>query len=206
MSIGNFLSVSFLALGTSMSPPAGDQPPAQVVAANQAAPDATQPSMQDSSMMLTRNTPTDVNGIETVCTGIDSDTRADPRWASYSLRLEFTAGGRAYVAYEQVTITGAKGAAVLAVRCPGAWVLAKLPAGKYSVSATVESGVTKHASVTVPKTGQARAVIRFPEVPAAESPNGEAGPNATVPPSGYHTVQPEGASPQNTPSGGGNPH
>lgn len=184
MSIGNFLSSSLLVLGTSMAPPAGDQPPAQVVAMNQVAPAvapaAAQPGMQDSSLMLTRNTPTDVNGIETVCTGIDSDTRADPRWAAYPLRLEFTAGGRAYVAYEQVTITGAKGAPVLAVRCPGAWVLAKLPSGKYSVSATVESGVTKHASVTVPRTGQARLVIRFPEVPAAES-NGETGPDTPAP-------------------------
>lgn len=100
MYFGNFLASSFLVLGASMSPPAADNAaasPNEVQVAN---------NTVQGGQLLTHNTPTDVNGVETVCTGIDSDTRNDPRWAAYPLRLEFAAGNRAYVANETVSITG----------------------------------------------------------------------------------------------------
>ena len=183
MAFGNFLASSFLVLGASMSPPAADQ----AVARNE----VTQPVnyAPQSGQTLPLDIPTDVNGIETVCTGIDSDSRNNPRWAAYPLRLEFATGGRAYVSREQVRITGS--AASLDVQCPGAWVLAKLPPGKYRVTATVESGVTKTANVSVPRRGQARVVLHFPEVPAGES-NGAMGPNAPVPQPSYEPVKPSG--------------
>ncbi len=162
MSMASFFSVSFLALSASMSPPAGEPQPVYL-AQNETAP------MTQGIVTLAPGTPTDVNGVEMVCTGIDSDTRNDPRWSAYSLRLEFAAGNRAYIADEQVTITGAKGAAMLAVHCEAPWVLAKLAPGKYSVTATIPGGVSKHAAVSVPRTGHARVVLHFPEVPAAES-------------------------------------
>jgi hypothetical protein len=162
MSLASFLSASFLVLGSSMSPPAGDPQPVSL-AQNENAPVA-----QD-VLTLEPDTPTDVSGVEMVCTGIDSDTRDDPRWKAYPLRLEFAAGDRAYIADEQVTITGAKGAITLAVHCEAPWVLAKLAPGKYSVTATIPRGVSKHAVASVPRTGQARVVLHFPEVPAAES-------------------------------------
>jgi len=119
-----------------------------------------------SAQVLPLDMPTDVNGVETVCTGIDSDSRNDPRWLAYPLRLEFAAGNRAYVADESVSIMG-EGAA-LAVQCEGPWVLAKLPPGSYSVVASV-GGTTKNAKVSVPDKGQARFVVHFPEIPAAEA-------------------------------------
>lgn len=186
MSIGTFLASSFLVLGSSMSPPQPEHqvtdPPRQVAqsALEQGGPAA-------GVTLLERNRPTNVQGIETVCTGIDIDTRNDPRWAEYPLRLEFTAGGRAYVAYEQVSITGAGGASVLDVQCPGAWLLAKLPAGKYQVTATVKNGATRNATVSVPSTGQARVVLRFPEVPAAES-DGSSPPPSPPPEPQYQPV------------------
>lgn len=181
MAFENFLASSFLVLGASMSPPAADNAavsPNQVQVAS---------NTVQGAQLLTHNTPTEVNGVETVCTGIDSDTRKDPRWAAYPLRLEFAAGNRAYVSNETVNITNAQGS-VLHVQCPGAWVLAKLPAGKYSVTASVE-GTTKTASVNVPRTGQARVVMHFPEVPAAES-DGSMGPNAPAPEPQYEPVNP----------------
>ena len=183
MSFGNFLGTSFLVLGASMSLSAADQAVAQK--------DVAQPVnyAPQRGQVLPIDRPTLVNGIETVCTGIDSDSRSNPSWAAYPLRLEFAAGGRAYVSREQVTITGS--AASLDVQCPGAWVLAKLPAGKYRVTATVESGVTKSANVSVPKSGQARVVLHFPEVPAGES-DGAMGPNAPVPQPSYEPVKPSG--------------
>jgi hypothetical protein len=155
MSFRNVFSISLLALAASLSP----------LIAHEA---AAQENPTQVPQLLVLDTPTEVNGIETVCTGIDSDSRDDPRWAAYSLRLEFAAGSRAYVSDETVGVTG--GGTTLQVRCPGPWLLAKLPAGKYSVVATVEGGATKTANVSVPKSGQLRAVLHFPEVPAGESP------------------------------------
>jgi hypothetical protein len=111
--------------------------------------------------------PTEVNGVEAVCTGIGSDSRENPLWAEYSLRLEFAAGGRAYVSNEHVRIAG--GDAELEVYCRGPWVLAKLPPGRYEVTAWIAGADPKSATVSVPATGQRRAVIHFPDIPAAES-------------------------------------
>ena len=185
MSVGSFLSSSFLVLGSTMSPPAGDAH-AIILAQNDSAPAMNAPATTEGATILKRNEPTQVNGVEVVCTGIDSDTRADPRWNAYPLRLEFTAGGRAYISDETVTISG-QGAPAIAVSCPAPWVLAKVAPGTYSVTAMV-SGTTKHAAASVRKTGQARLVMRFPEVPAAESPNGEAGPNVPAPAPTYQPV------------------
>ena len=183
MAIGNFLGTAIVVLGSSMSPPAADN----VVAETEIAQPANYVPQGGQSLPVDQ--PTNVNGIETVCTGIDSDSRSDPRWAEYPLRLEFAAGGRAYVSREHVSITG--GAASLDVQCPGAWVLAKLPPGKYRVTATVEGGGTQTANVVVPRSGQARAVLHFPEVPAGES-DGSAGPNAPVPEPTSEPVKPTG--------------
>jgi hypothetical protein len=172
MSFGKSLSSLLLVLAASLSPPVSYDAVAQQDPA---------PAPGNSTQvpqLLVLDTPTDVNGIETVCTGIDSDSRNDPRWAEYPLRLEFAAGSRAYVADETVGITG--GGTALQVRCPGPWLLAKLPAGKYNVVATVEGGVTKSAVVNVPRTGRVRAVLHFPEVPAGES-NGGMAPEEPAP-------------------------
>ncbi len=155
MSFRNFLSISLLAFAAGLSP----------LAAHEA---AAQENPTQAPQLLVLDTPTEVSGIETVCTGIDSDSREDPRWAAYSLRLEFAAGSRAYVSDETVGVTG--GGKELQVRCPGPWLLAKLPAGKYSVVATIEGGITKSANVNVPKSGYARAVLHFPEVQAGVTP------------------------------------
>lgn len=176
MSFRNVFSISLLALAASLSP----------LAAHEA---AAQENPTQVPQLLVLDTPTEVNGIETVCTGIDSDSRNDPRWAAYSLRLEFAAGSRAYVSNETVGVTG--GGNALQVRCPGPWLLAKLPAGKYKVVATIEGGITKSANVNVPKSGHARTVLHFPEVPAGES-DGSAGPNAPVPEPSYEPVNPSG--------------
>lgn len=151
MSFGKFLASSCLILSAGFA--------AEAMAQN-----ANHAPM--SAQVLPLDTPTDVNGVETVCTGIDSDSRNDPRWLQYPLRLEFAAGNRAYIADESVSIMG-EGAA-LAVHCQGPWVLAKLPPGSYSVVASV-GGTTKNAKVNVPRTGQSRVVIHFPEVPAGEA-------------------------------------
>jgi hypothetical protein len=117
-----------------------------------------------------RDQPFDVNGTEVVCTGIDSDSRHDPRWPAYSLKLEFAGEGGQYLGEERVSVTG-EGVDVN-VRCKGPWVLMKVPAGSYRVHATVANGGSKTVTVNVTGRGQTRAVLSFPAASGTTTPEG----------------------------------
>jgi hypothetical protein len=103
-------------------------------------------------------------GIGYVCAGV-GDSKDDPRWKAYPLKLMFTTGARAYVAQVDVTLQDASGAEVLKVNCDAPWLLAKLKPGTYSVTARADGGGTKTAKVTVPASGQNELAIRFPAIP-----------------------------------------
>lgn len=98
-----------------------------------------------------------------LCTGV-GESKDDPRWKEYPLKLMFTGSGRAYISEVKVELKDDSGLSVIKIDCDGPWLLAKLKPGKYSVQATVE-GVTKTAIVTVPAMGQLESVIRFPHIP-----------------------------------------
>ncbi len=109
---------------------------------------------------LTNNEPKAIDGIETVCDGISLNDRNDPKWRAYSLRLEFAGKGGQYLGGEMVTVTGNE--LDVSVHCQGPWVLMKLPAGSYHVSADVPDAGHKELNVRVPARGQAVVVVSFP--------------------------------------------
>ena len=112
--------------------------------------------------------PQTMRSMEAVCTGIGSDSRVDPRWGAYPLKIEVVGIQGQYLGEAQITVT--KGAeAVVSVRCGGPWVLFRLEPGAYGVTAEV-GGATKSAKVTVSGKSQARVVIRFPDQGGAVSP------------------------------------
>lgn len=117
---------------------------------------------------LPLDTPLSMRSMEAVCTGIGQDSREDPRWAAYGLKIELAGRSGQYLGAADVTLTK-DGEAVASVRCSGPWVLFKLEPGSYGVSAEIE-GVSKAAKVNVSGKGQARVVIRFPEQGGATSP------------------------------------
>ena len=81
-------------------------------------------------------------------------TRALP---DYNLKIEFAQGGRAYVAGATVRIQGQD--VLINTAVDGPWLLARLPAGSYSITASL-NGVEKSASVDV-RGGVSRAVFRW---------------------------------------------
>jgi hypothetical protein len=103
-------------------------------------------------------------GVAYACAGV-GDSKDDPKWKVYPLKLMFTAGSRAYVSQVEVSLQDASGAEVLKVSCDAPWLLAKLKAGTYSVTARAEGGGTKTAKVTVGAAGQSELAIRFPSIP-----------------------------------------
>ncbi len=98
----------------------------------------------------------DINGVQTVCTGVSSDTRMNPEWKDYSLRLEFAGRGGQYLGDENVNVSG--GGENLSVHCGGPWVLMMLPPGTYHVAADVAGAGHKDVTVHVP----GRVVVHFP--------------------------------------------
>jgi len=117
---------------------------------------------QDTAPPLPFDSPVSMRDMEAVCTGIGADARNDPRWAAYPLRVELV--GRAGEYLGEALVTVSKGSeAVIGVRCGGPWLLLKIPPGAYDVKAEVE-GRAMNSRANVGTTGQARVVLRFPEL------------------------------------------
>lgn len=115
---------------------------------------------------LSMDTPTTLNGIDTVCTGIGS-SQDDPRWKAYPVRVEFSNGGAQYLAGAHVKLSQG-GKELVSFDCSGSWVLFRLKPGSYTVSATLTDqpgGGERSATFAPPATGQKRVVIQFPVQP-----------------------------------------
>ena len=122
---------------------------------------------QEPAPPLPFDSPVLMRAMEAVCTGIGADARNDPRWPSYPLRVELV--GRAGEYLGEATVSLTKGdEAIISVRCAGPWVLIRLPPGMYDVTAVVE-GVSKNAKANVAAAGQARVILRFPELGAIQA-------------------------------------
>jgi hypothetical protein len=122
----------------------------------------------DEAQKLPPDEPTNVNGLDLVCTGVGEDARNDPRWRAYPVRIEFANADAQYLSDAVLAVSTAEGEALFEVTCDSPWVLAKLQPGKYVLRATYE-GIVKTEKFTAPKSGQARFVVRFPEVPGDQN-------------------------------------
>ena len=102
-----------------------------------------------------------VNGLDTVCTGI-GETKDDPRWASYPVRIEFSNGGAQYLSGASVKVSHG-GRSIAEFDCPGAWVLLKGSAGAYRVDASIDGSTAKpeNARFMMGSRGQKRIILRF---------------------------------------------
>jgi len=95
--------------------------------------------------------------------GIDESESMKAASSSYPLALTFAAqrGGKAdYVADVTVAIRDAQGKAVLQTTAQGPYMLVKLPAGNYRISATFD-GKAQEREVTVQGSGTARAMFEW---------------------------------------------
>ena len=108
---------------------------------------------------------TTVGGIGVGCTGI-GQTKNDPKWRAYPVRIEFAGPGGEYLANETLILSDAKGAEMLEVSCEGPWILLQLPPGKpYKVEGRAgrSGAATASATVKAPGHGQATFVLHLPD-------------------------------------------
>lgn len=105
------------------------------------------------------------DGTEYVCTGV-AETRDDPRWQRYPLKLVFATDKGEYLADVRVKIEDASGNIALEAACDAPWLVADLPAGSYNVTATTKGGLTETVSVQVTGGEQVETTLRHPEASA----------------------------------------
>ena len=107
---------------------------------------------------------TQVNGVPVACSGV-GQTRNDPRWQAYGVRVEVSNALNEYLVNGAVTVRDRKGAEVLSVSCDAPWILMKLPPGAYTIEGRILGSPAKPRSApfSPPKSGQMRLVLQFPD-------------------------------------------
>ena len=102
-------------------------------------------TMMAEEALAVQDTPTTVNGVEMVCTGVGS-AKDDPRWSGYPVKIVLSTPDGANLAGAHVSLTKS-GKEVAGLDCDAPWILFKPPAGSYAVSATLNgSARSAHAS------------------------------------------------------------
>jgi hypothetical protein len=121
--------------------------------------------------LAVQDTPTSINGVETVCTGVGS-AKDDPRWSGYPVKVVLATAGGANLANAHVTLTKG-GKEVAGLDCDAPWILFKPGAGSYTATATLIGGSGNAHSAKFSTSGsgpQKEITITFarPAEPAAQ--------------------------------------
>lgn len=111
------------------------------------------------SNALPYDTPTVVDGVESVCTGVGVSDEDKKRWDAYPVKVVLAGKGGQYLGGATVTVSK-DGKMLVSVECEGPWTLFKLAPGRYDVSATIK-GENRTGVVYSPQSGQGRVIIRF---------------------------------------------
>lgn len=91
-----------------------------------------------SQALAVQDTPTTINGVETVCTGVGS-AKDDPRWATYPVKIVLATTGGANPANAHVSLSR-DGKDVAGLDCDAPWILFRPAAGSYTATATLKVG------------------------------------------------------------------
>lgn len=113
---------------------------------------------------LTVDAETTVGGVEVACTGV-GQTRAEARWTTYGVRVEFSNALNEYLVGGAVTVRDRAGRELLNVSCDAPWVLLRLPRGDYRVEGRLLDSPARPRSApfSPPAKGQMRLVLQFPD-------------------------------------------
>jgi hypothetical protein len=118
------------------------------------------------SAFAVQDQPTTIAGVETVCTGVGS-AKDNPAWSGYPVKLVFANPKGEDLAQEHISVMQG-GKSVVETDCDAPWVLMKLPAGSYSVAASIGAR-TGNASFTTSGSGQKTVTVTMPPANGAAS-------------------------------------
>ena len=104
-------------------------------------------------------------GVRYFSAGVGVEER-NAEYPPFPLKLVFTAGGKPYLSGVEVTITPAKGGAVIAIpreQVEGPWLFVDLPAGIYDVSAMQGDRMQGLKGIKIEPGRQKSVLLRWPE-------------------------------------------
>ena len=103
--------------------------------------------------LAVQDTPTTINGVEVVCTGVGS-AKDDPRWSAYPVKIVLATTGGANLANAHVSLSR-NGKEVAATDCDAPWILFRPRAGSYTATASLigGSGATSSQNFTTSGAG-----------------------------------------------------
>ena len=121
--------------------------------------------MMAEQALAVQDTPTTINGVETVCTGVGS-AKDDPRWKAYPIKIVLATTGGANLANAHVSLTKGN-QEVAGLDCDAPWILFKPPAGNYTATASlIGSNNSAHANFSTGGSGSQKEVtLLFPRAP-----------------------------------------
>ena len=102
--------------------------------------------------LAVQDTPTPINGVETVCTGVGS-AKDDPRWSAYPVKIVLATAEGANLANAHVSLSRG-GQEVAGLDCDAPWILFKPAAGSYTATATLIGGSGRSRSVNFTTSGK----------------------------------------------------
>ena len=94
--------------------------------------------MLASQALAVQDTPTNINGVEAVCTGVGS-AKDDPRWAAYPVKIVLATTDGANLANAHVSLAK-NGKEVAGLDCDAPWILFKPLPGNYTATASLIGG------------------------------------------------------------------
>ena len=124
--------------------------------------------------LAVQDTPTSINGVDTVCTGVGS-AKDDPRWKGYPVKIVLATAGGADLANAHITLSKG-GQQLVETDCDAPWILFKAPAGQYTATATLIGGSGQSHSANVSTSGggaQKEITISFARPSNATPPAGQ---------------------------------
>jgi hypothetical protein len=125
--------------------------------------------MMATQALAVQDTPSTMNGVETVCTGVGS-AKDDPRWSEYPVKIVLATAGGANLANAHITLTKGR-QTVVETDCDAPWILFKAPPGAYTATASLIGGSGQSHSASFGTTGaghQKTITITFARPPAAQ--------------------------------------
>ena len=116
------------------------------------------------SAFAVQDQPATIGGVETVCTGVGS-AKDNPAWSGYPVKLVFANPKGEDLAQEHISVMQG-GKSVVETDCDAPWVLMKLPAGQYSVAASIGARTGNANFSTSGSGGQKTVTITMPPATA----------------------------------------
>lgn len=103
-------------------------------------------------------------GVRYVCAGVSQESRDDPRWSGYPVKLVFASSDGGFLGDVKVKIGDAKGDTVLQAHCLSPWLLVDLGPGRYQVEAMARQDYQQSFALQVGDRRQQEHTTRFPEI------------------------------------------